>query len=444
MGLFSKFFGNKKQEKQNSNQENLEDIGELHKRENTSKPPKNANNDGIGMGIAINISSDENYGLSISSTPVGVSTGSTATDFYVYEWFIKNTGEIFYVGKGRGDRYKAFHERAYEAEKIRKMYDTDSRFVGTGLTEEQAIELESKEMTRILNETNHRLTNRIIPLLTKRGNGYDRSPNTPEPQFETAPCLYASEIDEHYSGIKHRSFDEIRYENLKAVAFITRSIRDEINIIYGGNLEKYQGETIALLSKNGNKILKSKYAKSVTAWIYIGDDYVVNYEIDQEQALEKLGRNIPTYHLVDVWKFLLERFGKVEIVSPEEISVNPIHNRVPLKDIKNLHDWDKGFDEGMSYWEKGDKERKAGNLERAIELFDKARYNGYNAPALYTSYAMTYRKLKDYDNEIAIIDEAIVRSRSGKINVNETHIMALKERRAKALTLKQKLNISVR
>lgn len=442
--MFSKFFGNRKQEKQNGKQGDLEKNGELQKYENTSKPPKNANDDGTGMGITINISSDEKYGLSISSSPVGVATGSTATDFYVYEWFIKNTGEIFYVGKGRGDRYKAFHERAYEAEKIRKMYDTDSRFVGTGLTEEQAIELESKEMTRILNETNDRLTNRIIPLFTKRGNGYDRSPNTPELQFETAPCLYASEIDEHYFGIKSRSFDEVKYENLKAVVFITRSIRDEINIIYGRNLEKYQGETIAILSNNGNKILKSKYAKSVTAWIYIGDDYVVNYEIDQEQALEKLGRNIPTYHLIDVWKFLKEMFGEVEAVSPEGISVNPIHNRIPLKDIKNLHNWDKGFDAGMPYWEKGDKERKAGNLERAIELFDKARYNGYNAPALYNSYAMTYRKLKDFDNEIAIIDEAIERLQSEKNNVNEIRMMELKERRAKALALKQKLNNSSR
>ena len=52
---------------------------------------------------------------------------------------------------------------------------------------------------------------------------------------------------------------------------------------------------------------------------------------------------------------------------------------------------------------------KNGNLALAIELFDKARLNGYNAPALYTSYALAYRKLKDYDNEIAILDEGISR-----------------------------------
>ncbi|WP_404457164.1 GIY-YIG nuclease family protein [Oceanobacillus kapialis] len=433
MKLFSKLFANKKQK---NNQKILKKEKEMLKQEKENETPEDAK----VKGLSLTFSSDENYGISISSSDVGVATGSTAVDFYVYEWFIKDTGEIFYVGKGRGDRYKKFHERAYEAEKIREMYDTDTRFVGTGLTEEQAIALESKEMTRILNETNDRLTNRIIPLLTKRDNGYDRSPNTPELQFETTPYLYASEIDEHYFGIKNRAFDEVKDENLKAVVFITRNMRAEIGIIYGGNLNKYQDETKDLLSMNGNRVLKTQFAKSVTAWIYIGDDYVMNYEIDQEKALEKLRRNIPTYHLLDVRKFLIERYGEVKTVSKEKISINPVHNRVPLKDIKNLHNWEKGFDEGMPYWEQGDRERKDGNLEKAIELFDKARYNGYDAPALYSSYAMAYRKLKDYDNEIAIIDEAIERTGSE----GNTTIMKLKERREKALSLKEKQNTLLR
>ncbi|MFB6468742.1 hypothetical protein ACE38V_18430 [Cytobacillus sp. Hz8] len=103
-----------------------------------------------------------------------------------------------------------------------------------------------------------------------------------------------------------------------------------------------------------------------------------------------------------------------------------------------MYDWEKGFDEGKPYWDKGEKERKAGNLEQSIELFDRARYNGYNAPSLYKSYAMAYRKLKDYDNEVAIIDEAIERIRSEKANVNEITIMEIKERRAKALERKQR------
>ena len=51
--------------------------------------------------------------------------------------------------------------------------------------------------------------------------------------------------------------------------------------------------------------------------------------------------------------------------------------------------------------------RKNGKVDEAIALFDKARYNGYDAPALYDSYAKAYRKIKDYDNEILILDKAI-------------------------------------
>ncbi|WP_342718333.1 hypothetical protein AAG068_04650 [Bacillus paramycoides] len=221
-------------------------------------------------------------------------------------------------------------------------------------------------MARVLNETNDRLTNRITPYFTNRDNGYSRSPNTPELKFETAPVLFATEIDEHYFGQKYRNFDEVEDKNLKAVVFITRNIRDEIDVIYGGNLENYQDEINALLIDNKKKILKSKYAKSVSAWIYVGDDEVQNYEIDQQQALEKLGRNIPTYHLIDVWKFLKEQYGDVIVKKNDSTSINPVHSRVPLSEIKNLHNWENGFDEGMPYWEKGDIERKAGNLEKLL------------------------------------------------------------------------------
>lgn len=374
--------------------------------------------------------------ITVSASPIGDLTGSTATDFYVYEWFIKDTGEIFYVGKGRGNRFNTFHEKAYEAEKIRKLYDTSSRFIATNLTEEQAIELESEEITRVLNETNDRLTNLIIPSFTKRDNGYNRSNNNPELQFETAPHLYVSEIEEHYFGMKSRTFDKVNSENLKAVAFITRNIRNEVDVIYGGKLDNYQEETRGLLLAHGSKIIQSKFAKSVNAWIYIGDDYLSNYHRDQNQAMEKLGRNVPTYHLLDVWKYLKGTMEGTTIVSSEKVLVNASHNRVPLTDIRNLHNWEKGYDQGKPLWDEAEQARKTGCLDRAIELFDKARYNGYDAPALYRSYAMTYRKLKDYDNEIAIIDEAIKREK----DANNTTIRELKERRIKAIELKQKSN----
>lgn len=435
MRFFNKIFGKAKkmndEEKDNSKNKHQDSKREII---GNKSDVDRSNIDSIETAL------EELIEISISSSPIGTNSGSEAEDFYVYEWFIKDTGEIFYVGKGREDRYKRYHDRAYVAERIREMYETDIRFVGTGLTEEEAIELESEEMSRILNETDDRLTNRIIPLFTKRDNGYNLSPNTPKLQFEVAPTIYATEIDEHYFGTTYRHFDEVESEELKSVMFVNVRIREGIDTIYGGNIEKYRDETMELLKLHGSKVLKTQYAKSITAWIYIGDEDVYNYKASQDKAKEKLGRNVPTYHLIDVWRFLKEQYGGVNISLREDPLINPNHNRVPLKDIRNLNNWEKGYDEGMSYWEEGDEHRKDGNIKRAIELFDIARYNGYNAPALYNSYAMAYRKLKDYDNEIAILDEAIDRLSSEDINRNEIIIIKNKERRERALSLKERNN----
>ena len=42
--------------------------------------------------------------------------------FYVYEWYNVNTEEIFYVGKGCGNRYKQVSQRNY---KFKEYYETN-------------------------------------------------------------------------------------------------------------------------------------------------------------------------------------------------------------------------------------------------------------------------------------------------------------------------------
>ena len=349
-------------------------------------------------------------------------------DYYVYEWFIKKTGEIFYVGKGSGNRYKEFHERAYEAEKIRAMYDTDIKFVATNLTEEQALKLEDEEINRILNTTNYCLTNRITSAINP---AYSRSPSTPALKFETAPTLYASGIDEHYYRIQGRAFDKVELENLSHACFIEKTIsREELAIVYGGNYEQYHREVIEMLEACGFKTIKSRYAKSVTSWIYVADDYVTNNDIDEQKAEQQLGRRIPSYHLIDVWKILKAQNFSQPVSN--EYRINPLNNRVPLSKIRNHNNEDAGFKAGSPFYFEGEQERKAGNITRAIELFDKARENGYLAPALYNSYAMAFRKVKDVDNEIAILDEGIERFRVAKRDFSQD-IISFEEQKRKAL-----------
>ena len=417
MGLFDNFFRNK------------------NKREDTEEQKVEVSFNGNSVNIG------DSAFITVSVGTVGSLSGSTFHDFYVYEWFIKNSGEVFYVGKGRGDRYKEYHDRAYEAEKIREAFDTDVRFVAENLSEEEALELETREMTRILNETDYILTNRITPLFTKRDNGYSKSYSVPEYKFETAPVFYVTKIDEHYFNYKFRPFDEVDYDNLARPAFIQKGVGSEqVKIIYGGQYEKYYNEVVALLEQNGSKILKTKYAKSVTAWIYPCDDDVINYHVDEAAAENRIGRHIPVYHLIDVWKYLNEKFGSAIIEEITPFEIHPTHTRVPLSNIRNRNNWEKGYDDGFKYWEEGEAERKAGRIEKAIQLFDLARYNGYLSSVLYDSYAKAYRKTKDLDNEIDILNEAIERYRAQEGD-NSQIIIVFDEQKKKALEkLKKRKN----
>lgn len=68
-------------------------------------------------------------------------------------------------------------------------------------------------------------------------------------------------------------------------------------------------------------------------------------------------------------------------------------------------------------------------LEKAVATDTKS----YNAPALYESYAKAYRTLKDYDNEIDILNEALIRLKRSDTGVG---YMKLKDRRERAIELK--------
>lgn len=58
--------------------------------------------------------------------------------FYVYEWYNKDTNEVFYVGKGCGNRYKKVQERNLKFKDYYNSHNTDVRIVKNNLTEEEA------------------------------------------------------------------------------------------------------------------------------------------------------------------------------------------------------------------------------------------------------------------------------------------------------------------
>lgn len=358
---------------------------------------------------------------------------------YLFHWVVKSTQEIFYVGIGKGDTAFRYHEHAYEAEKIKTFFETEVVVVKDNLPEAFADDIKMEEIRRILNETNHRLTNRMIPLGCKRGNGYDKALSTPKYAFEEASVFYASEIQEHYFKTKYRLFDNVDINALSNVYFVQRSAaEEEFSIVYDGNFYKYFSDVQKWLKLIDSKVIRSRYAKSVSAWIYITDDYVTNYELDIQNAEERIGVKVPCYHLIDVWKFLKNLSLTDSTLSlQEEYVLKSEYNRIPINQIENRNNFSKAFDLGFPLYEKGERLRKAGKITEAIELYDKARSFGYIVPGLYDAYVKSFRKLKKYEDEILIIEEAIlVNSREDKSS--EWHIRLDRARELLSKSIKKK------
>lgn len=69
--------------------------------------------------------------------------------FYVYEWFIVDTLEVFYVGKGTGKRRFETHNRNEYFNSVYNKYDCAVRIVKQSLTNEEACELEKERISEL-------------------------------------------------------------------------------------------------------------------------------------------------------------------------------------------------------------------------------------------------------------------------------------------------------
>ena len=71
------------------------------------------------------------------------------SNFYVYIHVKPNNGEIFYVGKGKGDRAYSKHKRNNFWKSVVNKYGFDTFIIENNLTEDEAFELEVKYIKRI-------------------------------------------------------------------------------------------------------------------------------------------------------------------------------------------------------------------------------------------------------------------------------------------------------
>ena len=74
--------------------------------------------------------------------------------YYVYMYYFKSTGEVFYIGKGKNDRYKSLVHRNQLFLNILNKYsdDVSVKFYKTGLTENESLELEKQLIQEFWNK----------------------------------------------------------------------------------------------------------------------------------------------------------------------------------------------------------------------------------------------------------------------------------------------------
>lgn len=131
-------------------------------------------------------------------------------NFYVYEWFIVDTNEIFYVGKGTGKRKNVIYNRNQYFKNIYNKYKCDVRIIHNNLSNEDACK---KEIERIseLKKIHQAKCN-----LTMGGTGFSTgklNPTVKNPHFGKSNGMHTKNID--FKGDKNPFYGKKHSEETK-------------------------------------------------------------------------------------------------------------------------------------------------------------------------------------------------------------------------------------
>lgn len=245
--------------------------------------------------LEIHISND---GIKLTNVP-SEDQCSKERKYYVYEWFIKDTDEVFYVGKGTGRRY--LQDKNTEFLKVKNAYDCDVRIINDQLNEYDALQLEENLILQRYDEGNV-LTNVQIP------NGHGVYNNSQILKYMRTPKIHVNRVDEHDLKIVEPNYDEINLANLLKTYILPKSSYGTGRLYFndGRNLvpqeeceqviESLKEKVKQFIKDNVGKVYKSK-AKSIKSII----DYTVtpyeNYSIYKQNDYD-------VYHMIDVLKYI--------------------------------------------------------------------------------------------------------------------------------------------
>ncbi|CAH2466771.1 MULTISPECIES: hypothetical protein [Bacillus cereus group] len=247
-------------------------------------------------------------------------TGEEHNDYYVYEWFVTNTNEVFYVGKGRSKRYKD-KNRDDIFKNIQEKLSVDTRIVYSNLSEEESLEKESELAIQRFFEGNT-LINRITPFsipniywVVEKRLGYSEDElyrnidlskrNWNSEVYQIAESLIVGSLPQKET-MNLPQYDKITLENLLATHFIHRGVsHNAILEVFDfkvedpfEELEKKVKEVESFIEEHGGRIYASQ-AKKAKSFIFKIDESKLGTAEMREQRPE-----VKMYRLYDVLQFI--------------------------------------------------------------------------------------------------------------------------------------------
>lgn len=220
----------------------------------------------------------------------------------VYEWFIEETGEIFYVGLGTGgqpalDKNDLFRQ-------VYDKYPAGYRYVARHLTLEEGVQAKADTMKRVL-ELGNVLTNVQVPMGYPGGRSSAAKERTSygarQFSYLKTPEVVGNIVEAHYDLLDGSEvYDDIDLTSLKKTVVPTYTLVNEAPLYFKNG----SGNTAALVDilkdeiqeRTAGKIYKS-LAKSAHSVILTNDPF-------PNRVRELHDKGYKVFHMIDVIKFL--------------------------------------------------------------------------------------------------------------------------------------------
>lgn len=213
--------------------------------------------------------------------------------FYVYEWFTKDTGKVFYVGKGTGSRYRHIisdmnRPRGKEYKELQKAFGIDYRFLIKGLTSREA-ELYEKCMILARIDAGEVLLQSANNPKAMECWGYGGDIKEKCIHRKFVPQILVGDYYRRYFGIVPPGYDQVD---------LTR-----LHVTFKRSFSRFSPDTTKEMEYL--KILITKANGKVFSTVAKGTQAIVEFDcMTYEQFMKYKGMGLLVYHAFDVVRCL--------------------------------------------------------------------------------------------------------------------------------------------